>query len=709
MKWKAPVQQIAVCASAGAGAGLCLGLLPRFGGWSEIRNFQLLLLELSYQGLTRVLPLGAMRALDTAWGELVTLSAIGALIGLGIGVCRYGRVSRISQHWVRSAAGLSFSATVGVLVSAFGILWCRIALFHATSRMVSLEGLWMVLASLGSGMAVAVGIWWGLRWLARYHLEKACAGLGLLLLLVGAIGSSLVGQAVPAVPHGGFVLPVKQVVLLGADGATWDVALPMIKEGKLPHLAALMARGTWSDLRTTIPWKSPIIWTSIATGKRSQAHGIHDFVVRDQATHTVIPVSVSLRKVKAIWDIVSEAGLRVDAVNWYASWPAEPLNGTMLSYRFLQQGLSEQVFPPERTREIDELVEQLEQTGLPRDERMIAQVGLFLLEHDRPDLHLLYLRDIDGMQHFFWRYHAARRGSLVARWLYGPTDPAALTEKGRRIEEAYEQLDAVLGRVLALVGPHTAIVVVSDHGGGIKAPGQLYFTLNPVLEQWGWLRYLPDGKTIDWATTQVYDATKRPWYEQRELFINRRPEGPFGGGIREEAERQLLHAVVERLNSLRTGSGKPVVTKAWVRESTHEARLVVARVNVMLEPNDTMEGHDTTRSVSQMMWRTPRTGTHRAPGILVMAGPGIQSGSRLRAASVLDLTPTMLYLLGLPVANDMEGRVLLEAFEPAARRARPVHMVATYETGPARAALPIRQSPADEEQLEQMRSLGYIQ
>lgn len=716
------IRKIGVCTVGGALVGLALGLCPRLGIFSELRNFQIFLLEMSYQSLTRVLPAKAMRALGTAWGELSILGAIGALIGLGIGVLFYVIAARFSQRWVRSSLALSVSATVGVFVVLFGILWCRIVLVHSsTHRMVSPEGLGMVLGSVAIGCLAGFGALLLLGWLARSQLMRLTLSGLFLVLLVGYLASTSVGGTIPAAPRGARLPKINQVIVLGADGATWDVALPMMKAGQLPNLARLQEQGTRGDIRATLPWKSPILWTSIATGKRKEQHGILDFVIRGRGAgevknatsltnRAVVPVSLTARKVKAIWDIASEAGLRVNVVNWYASWPAEPLNGTMVSNRFLHKELPDRIFPPTRTSEIDAYAKAREEAGVPRRIGWMApEVGFYLLEQDQPQLHLLYLREIDDAQHFFWKSYAARRGSLFARWLYGPADPSALDEESSRVEEAYKQLDGVLGRLMELTGPQTTIIVVSDHGGGIKSLGEVRFTLDPVLEQWGLLRYLPDGKTLDWTATTVYDATKRPWYEQRELFLNQRPEGPFSQSLSKAAQRELLESVIERLKQLRTSSGKPLVTKAWIREPPDEALHAVVQMNLRLDEQDTVHGQNLQLPLSRVFWRTTLTGTHRLHGLLVMAGPGIKSGYRIRAASILDITPTVLYLLGLPVADDMEGRVLLEAVEPAVRTARPVQMVATYETGSTRAALPTTGSTTDEELLEELRSLGYIQ
>ena len=476
----------------------------------------------------------------------------------------------------------------------------------------------------------------------------------------------------------------------------------------MPNLEALMKRGSWADIRTTLPWKSPIIWTSIATGKREKLHGIHDFVVRDPKENSVVPVSIASRKVKSIWEILTEKGMRVDVVNWYGSWPAEPLNGTMLSDRFMLADLDQRIFPKERTAEIDNFVTAQETAGLKRDESIVAEVGLYLLKKDQPDLHLVYTRDIDHMHHFFWRYYAAKNKSFLSKLFYGETPQADIDDKGTRFEDAYKKLDDNLGRILQTVGPNTVVIVVSDHGGGIKCPGQIYFDLNPLLEKLGQLWFMPKKKKIDFSKTVLSDMTKRPWYENREVFINLLPEGPNKSMPGQEQEK-LFKDFTQRLKSLKTTSGKMVFDEIKFVGAGEDPAHLVARVNVKMDEKDTIEGEGAGLQVSEIMKRRALTGNHRMHGIFVMAGPGIRSGFRLRAASVLDMTPTMLYLLGQPVANDMQGRVLLEAMTPALKQNKPLKWIPTYETGAKRNVEVPQKSEEDDEMLEKLRSLGYIQ
>lgn len=708
MSAKSSMSSIGGSALGGAWVGLGLGLCPRLGLFLEVRNFQIFLLEITYQFAGRWMPPAVMRALGTFSGELAILTWIGALIGLGTGAFFYGVVGRLSRQRGFGPLNAGIASTVGVFVFLFGVLWCRIIFIHSSSqRMVSSDGFGMVLASLAAGVIVSGAVILLLSRLSRNRLGKAVWTVAVFGLPAAYLGFFLMSRVISASPL--HPAPnVKQVVFLGADGATWKVMSPMIREGKLPHLAALMKRGAWGDIRATLPWKSPVLWTSIATGKREKEHGIHDFVVRDKSTKEVKPTSISLRKVKAIWNIVSEAGLRVSVASWYASWPAEPLNGTMVSDRILSKEIPDRVFPKDRLPEIEKIVQEVSVTGEQRDELVAAHVGLYLLGKDQPDLQTIYLREIDDMQHFFWRYHAARRGSWLARRLHGTLDPEVVAEKGSRIEDAYLRLDQVLGKIVDMTGPETAIVVASDHGGGIKSLGELRFNLNPVLEQLGLLQFLPDGDEVDWSKTKVFDATLRSLKENRQFFVNKRSDGPFAQGIDEEAERQLLDLVAQELGHLKTESGKAVVQETKIYKDEEDILRLTARLNIKLNDDRSVQGKVVQLPLNKIYKQTELTGTHRLNGVMIMAGPGIKAGYRLRAASVLDMTPTLLYLLGLPVARDMEGRVLLEAFYPEVYKRKPVQTVETYEDEPFRPGGSIRKSAVDEKLMKELRSLGYL-
>jgi len=701
----------------GLWVGLILAFWPRAIIFSEVRNFQIFLLEKSYQGLGRVFPPFAMRFWGTFYGEVLLLSLFGILLGWGIGIIFSFFASRKKEDKKSDSLSYAVGFVSGTFAFLMGILWSRIVFIHSNNaRMFSGKGLLLIavcasLAFLAGGVIFLI-----MKQLGRLRVFNTKSNQIMMVLVLSLfIVVHPVFSFFYKTPHVAVsqTKPViKQVVLLGGDGATWNVMEPMVREGRLPHLARLMKEGSWGGIKSTLPWKSPILWTSIATGKRSNLHGIKDFVIRDTVLHEVFPTTASHRKVKALWDIVSDAGLRVSMSGWYGFTQAEPVNGTSISERFVFLETPEQVFPRERFAEIKKIADEVsaEDAG-PRDERVAARLGVYLLEKDKPNLTLIYLREIDDTQHSTWRQYSLAKGDPLARLLYPPLRPEEASSKALEIETAYQELDKTLGKILEQSGKETAVLVLSDHGAGIKALGELRFSLNPVLEQWGFLKSVETGKKLDWPQTKVYDATKRAWYEDRELFINKREGNPLGKEISLEQQRLILEPLAEKLKTLKTSSAESLFSRVEVEPAENGDYRILVRFNVGLRAreNESIQGEGIQIPLSRLFWLTDLTGTHRLDGVLMMAGPGIKKNAQIVSASILDITPTVLYMLGLPVADDMEGRVLFEVFEPGFRQNQPFKRVPTYEADKKHIVSPSgKKLQQNEELLEKLRSLGYV-
>ena len=123
----------------------------------------------------------------------------------------------------------------------------------------------------------------------------------------------------------------RKVLLIGWDAADWKVINPLMDAGKMPNLEKLVNQGVKGNLSTLYPMLSPMLWTSIATGKRAHKHGIHGFSEPDPQSGCVRPITNLGRKVKAIWNILNQHGLKSNVVGWWPSHPAEPINGVMVS------------------------------------------------------------------------------------------------------------------------------------------------------------------------------------------------------------------------------------------------------------------------------------------------------------------------------------------------------------------------------------------
>src|SRR5438874_7852554 len=126
--------------------------------------------------------------------------------------------------------------------------------------------------------------------------------------------------------------PRRKVLFIGWDAADWKVVMPLVDAGKMPNLGRLIEEGICGNIATLQPVLSPMLWTSIATGKRAYKHGIHGFSEPDPRTGGIRPVTNLSRKTKAIWNILNQNGLNTITIGWWPSNPVEELSkGIMVS------------------------------------------------------------------------------------------------------------------------------------------------------------------------------------------------------------------------------------------------------------------------------------------------------------------------------------------------------------------------------------------
>ena len=429
-----------------------------------------------------------------------------------------------------------------------------------------------------------------------------------------------------------------KVFLFAVDGAEWAIIDSLVSRGEMPNTAKLKENGVRADFKSLPTLKSPLIWASIATGKTPEKHGILDFgsfqfpwmsnsfihypdgigfyrLVSILIPRADMPVSSTTRKVEAVWDILSMAGKTVGVAGWWASWPADEVNGWMISDRFtytlfnpranarlLKEG---QTYPPELLEEIEQFIKSPEdmtdselayfiysssEGNYPREWddsgreewNPLYQLKLgytsgesffnattYLLDIEQPDFSTVYLEGNDMVSHFFWQYMDPSQ--------YPDTlSPGDMEKYSQVVKRYYCYWDSLLGVAEKHLEPGTDIILISDHGFG------------------------PDP----------------------------RPKIPFRGG------------------------------------------------------------------------------EHQPMGVFLASGPHFKGGVRIKDASVLDFTPTLLYLYNLPIGEDMDGEVMLDAFTDEFNSERQIKTIASYETGRRRASR-LTGSVVDQSMKQQLRALGY--
>jgi predicted AlkP superfamily phosphohydrolase/phosphomutase len=496
-----------------------------------------------------------------------------------------------------------------------------------------------------------------------------------------------------------------RILLIGLDGADWNVIEPLLRADRLPNIQSLMENGTSAPLRTVKPWYSPVIWTTIATGKRMQQHGIKGFVQQQREKDRIIPNSRLNRQCLALWNILSAQGAVVGLVGPWVTWPAENVNGYILSDRMYFENLPATTHPEElksslflkyrprvghtQTHEYHTMTRLHKPADLVlrttvaenlrnlqmylRQDELKHIAGLHLSKILQPDFAFIYMRGPDVSSHFFWKYHEP--------------DESVPEEEVRAFREIvsrnYIYQDHVIGNFLKLYDENTTTIIVSDHGMGKVGyqPRYDFHGLDDLLKK---IRLSEKTADIRKQGNSLHIAFKK----------NVDLQGP-----------------AEDLQAVHLGrSGRPLFK---VRPSEQADTLFLEtdlfpRVDGNL---DLIYKGRILGKLAEFASLQEISGDHRLFGILIMSGRGIRKNIRIESSSVLDIAPTILHLLDLPVGQDMEGRVLTDALNPNFLRKHPVRFLPSYESSLKdlpRSRTQEADRRLDAELIKRLRSLGYL-
>lgn len=564
----------------------------------------------------------------------------------------------------------------------------------------------------------------------------------------------------------------RQLLLIGLDGATFDLIEPEVAAGNLPNLARLMQQGAWGRLRSTTPAMTFPAWSTMMTGLNPGRHGIFDFTRRQPGQYALEFVNATHRRAPTLWRMLSEAGRRVAVVGLPTTYPPEPVNGLMIAGfdAPVTTGIDASfVYPPDLYQEIRQNVGEYRITdfqelhigpGWHADALAKLQAALhdrtaiaeYLLTREEWDCFMVLFGESDTVGHHFWLFHDPA----------SPRHPAAETaapELREAIRTIYRQLDAAVGRLVA-AKPDATVIILSDHGFGgtgdkllylnrwLAEQGYLAFNQGPnpvgqavqVAKQLG-LRWLPSlvqeqvfrqgggwlanrlessarFSGLDWAGTQAYSEESNTCPA---IWLNLAGRDP--AGVVAPADYEAVRAeIIAKLEAWRDpASGQPVVARAWPRETLYHGPYVEEAPDIVLEL--ALDGGyaytcQSSRGTPGPAWRRlipaeylgakgqSMNGSHRADGILMMAGPGVRAGQQITGATLMDIAPTVLALLQQAPPHPLDGRSLAEALvtPPAAQPESPGGK-GSWQPGPVQAYSP------EEAKLiaERLHNLGYLE
>jgi predicted AlkP superfamily phosphohydrolase/phosphomutase len=551
--------------------------------------------------------------------------------------------------------------------------------------------------------------------------------------------------------------PFRKVFCVGLDGATFDVIDPLIAKGKLPALEKLLASGTRARLASTVPPLSAPAWVSFMTGTNPGRHGVFHFRAMDEGTLGSSLVGSWAYRGRTIFDYASRAGLDVLAFRVPMTYPPWPLQGVMVAGFPTPDPRTNYSSPAEVAERIGPLVKLSPFKAMMANlDAQIENIDYYLERSTKALVELAAERDADlfcyvnsatdWIAHKFWRYSDPRAPGYEPR----------ATDNGTLLESFYEKVDASLGALLDEAADDALVIVLSDHGTGPRTVNR--FNTNAWLEELGLWERSPRNmsgsalktEVIQWVKKNVPGKTSlKPWLWQKfpplRSALRSSAQGlrDYGGAMnsaRSRTYRMSLHDHVEGVNVNLVGREPDGIVEAGDFESTRELVIEAARsmtdpatgrrlfhavhkreelyegahahlapdVVLILDPEEHEFG--TGSGKKGVFSRVPAShlghssATHRPDGILAMAGPGVRTGE-LEGIQLIDVPATIMWALGLEVPDEMDGRVLTEAFWSELAESFPVrHGAAATQESESSAFT----AEEEEQMTAHLRDLGYL-
>ena len=561
-----------------------------------------------------------------------------------------------------------------------------------------------------------------------------------------------------------------RVMILGLDGATWTLLRRFARDGTMPNLSSFLERGCSTELISQVPPVTATAWSSFVTGLNPGKHGVFEFLLRKKALveearspHNIfgeVPVNSELRDGIPIWVLAGEAGMKSVVKGVPITYPPDTIEGVMLSGFLTPFGKRDFTRPPEVLDEIEarfgpyklyhrqvyskrgisDVLDELDGV-LDFD----INVTRYLMGRTDWNLFISHFWGTDRASHELWHLldeSHPRHDEDEAR-KYGP-----------RLRAFYSSLDEGLRQIIE-AAPDADVIIASDHGFG---PIHTYLSFNMWLVNQGLLklksgvmtslkrmsyrlgltptllyrlsmalglakyrlsggfhsrqrmqmlihRFFLSLADVDWRRTRAYS---RGNYGQ--IYINLKGREPWGAvepGADYEAAR---NEVRDRLLEVTApGTGEKLFERVYFREEIYEGPYVDEAPDIVFVPKDMAYKALGTLDFTSGNFMDPvrgNSGDHRLNGIFLGLGPSFVKGSEIEPLSILDIAPTVLYLLGLPIPRAMDGKIAEAALSDERLRLSEPEYVDREVLGRVGAG---RMSPEDRDDIKRrLEGIGYI-
>ncbi|MAE71504.1 MAG: hypothetical protein CME06_13685 [Gemmatimonadetes bacterium] len=542
--------------------------------------------------------------------------------------------------------------------------------------------------------------------------------------------------------------------LVCVDAAYWKIIDELIEEGRLPNLERMRDSGTWGHLITYGKRLSPIVWTTLVTGVTVDKHGVAGWTEPSKEGRTIMVPSTS-RRAAALWNVADAAGLSSLVLNWLITAPPEKVEGAIVpNLDYVFNGVTPPTHPPALSAAV---VQEFEAAAYPRgDEALepIQKVDLVERIYEMAtrirdyDIVVTGTQATDDVQH----RHFLHRYPELFDDEYWEKPPEEMRRFKDTIAETYDRVDALLGR---FADDGRAIALVSDHGARPRTRAFAVFNMNALFEDIGVARCALSKKgersgDADLDASVVFAAGNDAWHNDLAFFSQPPPNAEIPRAdldaiftmLRsmkvEESEEPLFDEVVD----LRDSDGG----KRFKRHKSRGAVGVAIMSSVLRQSprNRSVRVGDEMRPLASYVHvRQNINGSHAPRGVFLFSGGSFPakgaidklcldtsfsellryligtSGTADRMVAIarafgimdpystLDIAPTLLSYMGLPIAADMDGRVMGPIVEGMQHGESSRRSYAALIQGRDAAG----DGPSDEENekiMEQLRALGYV-
>jgi len=559
-----------------------------------------------------------------------------------------------------------------------------------------------------------------------------------------------------------------KLLVIGLDGGTFDLLLPWMKEGILPNLKKIAKEGVSGRLKSVLPPITASAWTSFYTGKNPGKHGVFEFLIKKDGSYEEIPANSTFCKSTTLWELLGKEGKRIAVLNVPMTYPPQKVNGVMICGFLSSRRNRDFIYPPSLLNEIENkfgpyyLFGKTIDIATPLSDKHIEafiedcqkmseykfKVAHYLMEKENYDFIIFHEWGTDRIQHWLWHIidkSHPRYEKRLEKKFYG------------KILNFYRYLDEQLGKTIQLAGPQFSVLIMSDHG---FCPVVRSIDLNVWLLQEGYIQIKKDIKSqlryflwkhgltyerlyhflikmikygvkpkivdprdslelfkigsrqlllslndVDWTKTRAYAKTSNIG----QIIINLKGREPHGIVNPGREYCLLLDEIAEKLKNLRDPKkGRRINGQIYTREESYQGEFSYNAPDITYLPQSDQYQAGKVMGFGSNTPFIDFTGvfaSHNMDGILMVKGAKIKRGEVINGATIMDLAPTVLYLMGLKVPNDMDGKVLTEIFYSEFLKNNPIKYYTPGED--VERKIESISSEEEEEIIQKLKSLGY--